>query len=91
MSEERPEVSLDFMYKYCDGYRYQMWECISIPEVRKRMTEIYYSGCLLTPKVFAEVLKSVHDEKYADKKNNPDFCYRSARKIVGIINTMAQE
>lgn len=90
MSKDVREINFDFLYKFCNGYRYEMGECLAIPEVRQKMTELYRQGCLLNETVFVGVLKEVYAAKYAQKKENPTFCYRSARKIIREIESRVQ-
>lgn len=87
MSEVRDGVNLSFMYKFCPQSRFAMSECIAIPEVRERMSELMQSGESNDPQVFLMTLKAVYNEKYAHKKENPDFCFASARKIIRELGT----
>ena len=82
MSEVGAEINLDFMYKFCPKCKYAMSECVAIPEVRWRLAEILRQEHAIDERVFARVLKEVYEEKYSRKKDNPNFCYASARKIL---------
>lgn len=82
MSEVHVPVNLDFMYRYCGKYRHAMSECLAIPEVKDRLNFMARNGETVDKQVFASTLKEVYAYKYAHKRENPTFCYTSARKIL---------
>lgn len=82
MSEASASVNLNFMYLYCGKHRYAMSECLAIPEVKDRLSFMARNGETVDKQVFASTLKEVYAYKAAHKKDNPTFCYASARKIL---------